>query len=46
MARAYALDGDLEKARKAYDVFFALWKEADLGLPVLINARKDYGALR
>ena len=31
LARAIALQGDNEKARNAYDEFFAIWKDADPG---------------
>ena len=46
LARAVALQGDNEKARKAYDDFFALWKDADSDLPILIEAKKEYEKLR
>lgn len=46
LARAYALQGDNEKARKAYDDFFALWKDADADLPILIEAKKEYEKVR
>ena len=39
-ARAYALTRDTEKSRKEYQHFFALWKDADVDLPVLIDAKK------
>ena len=42
LARAAVLQGDATKARKAYEDFFNLWKEADADLPVLIEARKKY----
>ena len=45
LARAAALQGDTAKARKAYQDFFALWKDADASLPVLIEARKEYDKL-
>jgi hypothetical protein len=32
-------------ARKAYQDFLALWKDADSILPVLAEARKEYAAL-
>ena len=35
LARAAALSGDLAKARVAYQDFFALWKDADPGVPIL-----------
>lgn len=42
LARAAALQGDTTKARKSYQDFFALWKDADADLPVLIEAKKDH----
>jgi tetratricopeptide (TPR) repeat protein len=45
MARASALAGDPAKARKSFENFFALWKDADQNLPILIEAKKDYAAL-
>jgi len=42
LARAAALNGDTAGARKAYQDFFALWKDADADLPVLVQARKEY----
>ena len=42
MARAAALQGDSAKARKAYEDFFALWKDADNDIPILIQAKKEY----
>ena len=46
MARAAVLAGDTAKARKAYQDFFALWKDADSDVPVLIEARKEYEKLK
>ena len=43
---AWIFAGDLDKARKAYQAFFALWKDADADLPVLAQARKEYAALK
>jgi hypothetical protein len=40
--RAAALAKDTARARKAYEAFFALWKDADADVPVLIEARKEY----
>ena len=49
LARASCLSnglaGDTAKARKAYEDFFALWKDADPDVPILIQARKEYAAL-
>ncbi|MCM3902482.1 MAG: protein kinase [Pyrinomonadaceae bacterium] len=42
LARAAILQGDVAKGRKAYEDFFQLWKDADVELPVLIEARREY----
>jgi hypothetical protein len=42
LARAAALTGDAARSRKAYEDFFAAWKEADADLPALLAARKEY----
>jgi eukaryotic-like serine/threonine-protein kinase len=46
LARAAALEGDVTKSRNAYEDFFLLWKDADAELPVLIEAKKEYGRLK
>jgi serine/threonine protein kinase/tetratricopeptide (TPR) repeat protein len=46
LGRALALSGDTAGARKAYQDFFALWKDADHDLPVLVEARKEYEELK
>ena len=46
LGRALAINGDTAGARKAYQDFFALWKDADHDLPVLVEARKEYEALK
>ncbi|HET6889481.1 MAG TPA: tetratricopeptide repeat protein, partial [Pyrinomonadaceae bacterium] len=46
LARAAVLQGDTAKARKAYEDFFALWKDADADLAILIEARKEYQKLK
>ncbi|MGA8232596.1 MAG: hypothetical protein WB795_14055, partial [Candidatus Acidiferrales bacterium] len=38
LARACALSGDTVKAKTAYNDFFAIWKDADPDIPVLIAA--------
>jgi len=43
--RAYALMNDLPKARQSYENFFAIWKDADADLPVLIQAKREYAKL-
>jgi tetratricopeptide (TPR) repeat protein len=46
LARGSALAGDTAKARKAFQDFFALWKESDADLFLLADARKEYTKLR
>ena len=46
LARAHALSGDKEKARGAYQDFFALWKDADPDIPILEQAKAEYAKLR
>jgi serine/threonine protein kinase/tetratricopeptide (TPR) repeat protein len=45
LARALKINGDTAGARKAYQDFFAFWKDADADLPALIKARKEYEQL-
>ena len=46
LGRAAVLTGDTAKARQAYQDFFALWKDADPDLPILITAKKEYAGLK
>jgi len=46
LARAYAIQGDTAKARAAYKDFLALWKDADLDIPILIAAKAEYAKLK
>ncbi|HWY42721.1 MAG TPA: winged helix-turn-helix domain-containing protein [Candidatus Sulfotelmatobacter sp.] len=45
LARAYAMQGDREKSRKAYDDFFTTWKDADPDTPTLRQAKAEYKKL-
>jgi predicted Zn-dependent protease len=45
LARGAALQGDTARARKAYQDFFLLWKDADPDNPILIEAKKEYKTL-
>jgi serine/threonine protein kinase/tetratricopeptide (TPR) repeat protein len=45
MGRAYAMAGDKVEAKKAYEVFFNEWKNADADLPVIAEAKKEYAQL-
>jgi eukaryotic-like serine/threonine-protein kinase len=46
MARGYALAGDAARAKKAFQEFFALWKDADRGIPILQQAKVEYARRR
>ena len=46
LGRALAISGDTSGARKSYQDFFALWKDADPDLPVLVDAKKEYEQLK
>jgi serine/threonine protein kinase/tetratricopeptide (TPR) repeat protein len=46
LARAAVIEGDLPRARKAYEDFFQLWKDADADLPILIEAKREYEKLK
>jgi tetratricopeptide (TPR) repeat protein len=46
LARAYAMVADNTRSRASYEAFFRLWATADANIPVLVDARRDYAALR
>jgi Tfp pilus assembly protein PilF len=46
LARSYALAGDAPKSRAAYDAFFTLWKDADVDIPILKQARAEYSKIQ
>jgi eukaryotic-like serine/threonine-protein kinase len=46
LGRAYAVEGDKTKARGAYQDFLTLWKDADPDIPVLKQAKTEYGRLQ
>jgi tetratricopeptide (TPR) repeat protein len=46
MARGFALAGDTAKARRAYQDFFELWKDADSDVPFLKQAKAEYAQLQ
>jgi eukaryotic-like serine/threonine-protein kinase len=46
LARAYALESDTAKARVAYQDFFALWKDANPKIPLLVAAKSEYAKLQ
>ena len=45
LARIYALEGKKAQSRRAYEALFALWKDADRDLPILLKARREYQGL-
>ncbi len=45
LARAYAMAGDKADAKKAYEALFAMWRNADADLPMLVAAKKEYAGL-
>jgi eukaryotic-like serine/threonine-protein kinase len=44
--RALAAGGEKDKARTAYQDFFALWKDADPDIPILMAAKAEYAKLK
>jgi tetratricopeptide (TPR) repeat protein len=46
MARSFALAGNTAKARKAFQDFFKLWKDADPDIPILKQGKAEYAKLQ
>ncbi len=46
LGRAYVLQGDIPKAKAAYQDFLTLWKDADPNIPILKQAQTEYSKLR
>jgi tetratricopeptide (TPR) repeat protein len=46
LARAYALAGEMAKARKSYQDFLTLWQNADPNIPILRLANAEYAKLQ
>jgi len=44
LGRAYVLQGDIPKAKAAYQDFLTLWKDADPEIPILKQAKAEYSA--
>ncbi len=40
------ITGEVAKSRKAYQDFFALWKDADPDIPILKQAKAEYAKLQ
>jgi serine/threonine protein kinase/Flp pilus assembly protein TadD len=45
LGRSYSVAGDTPKARTAYKDFLAMWKDADLDVPILQQAKAEYARL-
>ena len=46
LGRSYAAMRSTEKSKAAYSHFFALWKDADPDIPILKEAKAEYGRLQ
>ncbi len=46
MAKAQKMMGDEASARKWYEDFLALWKDADRDVPIYQQAKAEYAKLR
>ena len=46
LARAEAMSGDKVAARKEYQDFLSVWKDADPDVPVLKEAKADYERMK
>jgi hypothetical protein len=44
--KAFLDEACTAKARKSYQDFLALWKDADADLPILIEAKREYARLK
>lgn len=42
LARSYSMQGKSDDSRRAYQAFFTLWKDADLDVPILLQARREF----
>jgi eukaryotic-like serine/threonine-protein kinase len=46
LARSYGQAGDAAGARRAYEDFFEVWKDADADIPILKQAKAEYAKLK
>jgi len=46
IGRAYAMQGDIAKAKAAYQDFLTLWKDADPDIPILVATKAEYAQLK
>jgi hypothetical protein len=45
LGRAYVLSGERTKAKTAYEDFLTLWKDADIDVPILSQAKREFALL-
>ena len=45
LGRAMQLAGDTQAARKHYQDFLSLWKDADPDIPILKQAKREYAGI-
>jgi len=45
LARAWTMDGEVGKAKTAYEELFRMWTDADPAIPVISEARAEYARL-
>ena len=46
LGRAYAMEGNMAKAKSAYQEFLTQWKGADADIPILNQAKAEYAKLQ
>ena len=46
LGRAYVSQGDIPKAKAAYQDFLKLWKDTDPDIPIFIAAKSEYAKLQ
>ena len=46
LSRASVMQGDMAQARKSYQDFMGLWKDADPDIPILIQAKREFEKLK
>ena len=46
LARAFAMQREITKARAAYEDFLTLWKDADPDIPILKEVKAEYAKLQ
>jgi hypothetical protein len=46
LGRAFAMSGEITRAKSAYQDFLTLWKDADAGIPILEQAKAEQARLQ